>query len=92
MDSEKKQLLQDEILQEMRESLKNSNFGKVLEKYGISRDTGLKFQCILDLTKIQLSDTVTDEQVKDFLPVIPVEDILTVEMCCVPCLPLGCCC
>lgn len=49
--------LEDEIKQEMREILKNSNLSKVLEKYGISEKKVLEIQCSIDLTKNQVDQT-----------------------------------
>ncbi len=56
------QQLQDDIQQAMHESLQNSNFGKVLQKYRILEGNIVKVQCMLDLTKIQLSNTVEGQQ------------------------------
>ncbi|MEH2213843.1 hypothetical protein [Nostoc sp.] len=71
IDSQKLQKLQDEIQQEMYEILKNTNFGKILKKYGISRQEVLQFQYTLDLTKLQSGDAGEDKQVAQFSLVIP---------------------
>jgi hypothetical protein len=68
---QKLQQLQDDIQQEIHEILKNANFGKILGKYGISRQEVLQFQYTLDLTKLQFSDAGRDEQVAKFSLVIP---------------------
>ena len=41
--------LEAEIQQEMCEILKNANFDKILEKYGISEEKNLQVECSLDL-------------------------------------------
>lgn len=81
MNPEKLQQLQNEIEQEMYEALKNLNFGKVLEKYGISKDTDLKLQCILDLTKLQSSDADEGQQVEDFSRAISGKNLMKVVPC-----------
>ncbi|MBN3926340.1 hypothetical protein [Nostoc sp. NMS4] len=75
IDSQKLQQLQDEIQQEMHEILKNTNFGKILKNYGISRQEVLQFQYTLDLTKLQSISAGEDEQVAKFSLVIPGKDI-----------------
>ncbi|MEH2279067.1 MAG: hypothetical protein V7K40_30860 [Nostoc sp.] len=52
IDSESLQNLQEEIQQEFLKNLKKANFGRILEKYGISEKI-LKFQCIIDQSQIQ---------------------------------------
>ncbi|MBD2770572.1 hypothetical protein [Iningainema tapete] len=89
MNSETIQQLQDEIYQEMSERLKNANFDKVLEKYGISGDNILKFQATLDLTKIQFSDAVGNQQVKDLTRAIPGQKLVIKN--CDWCACWGCC-
>ena len=81
MNPEQLKQLQDEIEQEMYEALKNLNFGKVLEKYGISGDTPLKFQYILDLTKLQSSDADEGQQVEDFSRAISGKNLVKVAPC-----------
>jgi hypothetical protein len=82
MNSEKKlQQLQEEIKQEMAESIKNSNFGKLFEKYGMSGDDIVKFQCIIDLTKIESTDAVTNHEIKDALRAIPAKELVIADCC-----------
>ncbi|MEH2313214.1 MAG: hypothetical protein V7K35_17840 [Nostoc sp.] len=57
LDSEALKQLGDEIKREIRDSLKNSNLSKVLEKYNISRDDVLEIQCSIDPTKLPGGDT-----------------------------------
>ncbi len=57
IDPQTLQQLEEEIKQEMREILKNSNLSKVLEKYGISEKKVLEIQCSIDITKNQVSQT-----------------------------------
>ncbi len=83
------QQLQDDIQQAMHESLQNSNFGKVLQKYGILEGKLVKVQCMLDLTKIQLSNTVENQQ---FMANLRQELFLEVaKMDCCWCPPNGTC-
>jgi hypothetical protein len=56
MDSQTLQQLQDEIKNELSQSLKNAKFKTVLEKYGISGEKVLKIECSIDLTQIQMKD------------------------------------
>ncbi|MEH2424869.1 MAG: hypothetical protein V7K48_29395 [Nostoc sp.] len=64
------QQLEDEIKNELINILKNSNFGETLEKYGISGKDILKVQCLLDLTKIEVSNTVNNQQANKLLQTI----------------------
>ncbi|WP_298911421.1 hypothetical protein [uncultured Nostoc sp.] len=61
------QQLEDDIKNELSNILKNSNFGEVLKKYGISGQEIFKVQCILDLTQMKFSDAVGDKQVNELL-------------------------
>lgn len=95
MNSEQLQKLQDEMNQEMQEILTDSKFGQLLEKYGILGDRVLKFQCLLDLNK--LNDINKDEKTKEFLQVQQEQEIvLATRSWCVPCpisgFPKGCNC
>jgi hypothetical protein len=58
IDAETLKQLKSEIQQEVRASLKNVDFGNLLQKYGISGDDILQFECNLDLTKVSLSSTL----------------------------------
>ncbi len=83
------QQLQDDIQQAMHESLQNSNFAKVLQKYGILEGNFVKVQCMLDLTKTQLSNTVENQE---FLANLRQELFLEVaKMDCCWCPPNGGC-
>ncbi|OYD94657.1 hypothetical protein CDG76_14770 [Nostoc sp. 'Peltigera membranacea cyanobiont' 210A] len=67
IDSESLQNLQKEIQQEFIKNLKKANFGEILEKYGISEEKILKFQCIIDLNKIQDNSNISEKhKTKDF--------------------------
>lgn len=70
IDTQTLQQLEDEIKNELTNILKNSNFGEVLEKYGISGQNILKVQCLLDLTQIEVSDAVDNQQANKFLQTI----------------------
>ncbi|MEH2245539.1 hypothetical protein [Nostoc sp.] len=78
MDTQKLNQLKDQIKLEMSEILNNSNFSKLTEDYGIQEKGALKFkfQCSIDLTKIEFSD-------QDSLETIP--DQQTVELDCIWC-------
>ena len=54
---QKLQQLEEEIKQEMREILNNSNLSKVLQNYGISEKKVLEIQFSIDLTKTQVNQT-----------------------------------
>jgi hypothetical protein len=53
--------LPDEIIQEIDNLLNNSKLGKLLEKYNVSKEAVIKFQCSIDLSKIQIKN---DEESK----------------------------
>jgi hypothetical protein len=89
MDSENLQQLKKEIKQEMSEVLNSSKITNIFQSYGLTEDGLIKFQCILDLTKIQLNNTLEeDQQFKASLLAIPEQELLL--MCCCSC-PLWCC-
>ncbi|WP_373527301.1 hypothetical protein [Nostoc sp.] len=99
IDSQTLQQLEDEIKNELSNILNNSNFGELLKKYGISGQNILKVQCLLDLTKIEVSDTDDNQQTKNFLQTINKEQKPTVKTlsmsgfckpCPVPGYPSGC--
>ncbi|MEH2148669.1 hypothetical protein [Nostoc sp.] len=98
IDAQTLQQLEDEIKNELSNILKNSNFGEVLEKYGISGQNILKLQCLLDLTQIEVSDADDNQQTKSFLQQIkeqkPSVKTLSIGGFCKPCpvpgYPSGC--
>ncbi|MEH2300219.1 MAG: hypothetical protein V7K88_14715 [Nostoc sp.] len=102
IDTETLQQVQNDIQQEISEILENSNFHKVLEKYSISGDKVLKikFQCSIDINKIQNGDAVDNEQAQKFLPEttkeLGQELVLVNKLLCIPCptnqSPRGCYC
>ncbi|MBD2680385.1 MULTISPECIES: hypothetical protein [Nostoc] len=71
LDAQTLQKLQDDIQQEMCESLNKANFRKILEKYGISSQEVIKFQCTLDLTKLQSNQANEGQQLQNFLGLLP---------------------
>jgi len=71
IDAQTLQQLQDEIQQEMRESLNKGNFKEILEKYGISAQDFIKFQCTLDLSKLQSNDSNEGQNSRSFLGLLP---------------------
>lgn len=84
MNSETLQHLKDEILQEIRENLKNSKLDDLCQKYDLYGDKVLKLQFILDLTKVQFSDAADNLQPKEFV---------ILDLCLRPgCPPGGCPC
>ncbi|MEH1941317.1 MAG: hypothetical protein V7L01_14010 [Nostoc sp.] len=102
MESQTVQQLKDDIQQEINEILQNSNFHQLLEKYSISGNKVLKikFQCTIDLNKIQDSDAVDNNQANKLLPEITgelgQELMLVNKLLCIPCPtnqnPRGCYC
>ncbi len=70
------QQVQDEIQQEMREIIKNSNLNNVLEKYGISGENILEVHCNLNLDKIQNSHIVDNQKVHNLAAAIPRNKII----------------
>ncbi|MCW5317375.1 hypothetical protein GTQ43_27285 [Nostoc sp. KVJ3] len=64
------QQLEDDIKNELNNILKNSNFGELLGKYGLSGQNILKVQCLLDLAQIEVSDANHDQQVDKSLSTI----------------------
>ncbi|MBE8986094.1 hypothetical protein [Nostoc sp. LEGE 12450] len=71
IDAQILQQIQDEIQQEMREIIKNSNLNNVLEKYGISGENILEVHCTVNLDKIQNSHIVDKQRVQNFAVAIP---------------------
>ncbi|MEH2273036.1 MAG: hypothetical protein V7K68_32220 [Nostoc sp.] len=98
IDAQTLQQLEDEIKNELSNILKNSNFGEVLQKYGISGQNILKFQCLLDLTQIEVSDAIDNQQANKFLQTIKEQNTtfrtLSIGGFCKPCpvpgYPSGC--
>lgn len=85
MDTQTLKQLKDQIKLEMSEILNNSKFNKLTEDYGILEKGALKFkfQCSIDLTKIEFSD-------QDSLEEIPEQEI--VELDCIWCVLHNRCC
>ncbi|BAZ09779.1 hypothetical protein NIES4071_15890 [Calothrix sp. NIES-4071] len=97
MNSEQLQRLQDEMNQELQEILNDSKFAELLEKYELLGDKVLKFQCVLDLTKLKSHDVNNNEETKEFLQAQHEQEIvLATKSWCVPCptfgFPMGCYC
>lgn len=86
MDSQTLQQLQDEIKNELSQSLKNANFETVLEKYGLSGEKVLNLECSIDLSQIQIKDT---ENYSNTYLLIPDNHI--VKLNCSWCACCGCC-
>ena len=66
-----------------------------MKKYGRARHGFIRFQCILDLTKVEPSDANEEQQVKDFLQAMPDQKIILVPLggwCTDCCDPDGCYC
>ena len=88
--SEKIQQLQKEIQQEMFEVLNSSKIQEIFQSYGLTENGLIKFQCILDITKIQLNNTVEeDQQIKASLLAIPGQELVLISCC--SCSPRWCC-
>ncbi len=64
MTCEEMKQLKNDIHEELKKAVNSSNLGDVLQKHGIKDNIFAKFECILDLTKIQFSDAISHEQVK----------------------------
>lgn len=86
MDSQTLQQLQDEIKNELSQSLMSANFETVLEKYGISGEKVLKLECSIDLSQIQIKNTENSSN-KNLL--IPGNHIVKLDCDWCPC--CGCC-
>ncbi|WP_375501409.1 hypothetical protein [uncultured Nostoc sp.] len=95
IDAQTLQQLEDEIKKELNDILNNSNFGEILDKYGLSGQNILNIQCLLDFTQIE----VTDAEAKKFLQTIIQEQKPTLKTlsrggycnpCPVPGYPQGC--
>jgi|UPI00036B78EE hypothetical protein len=91
MNSEKLQQLKDEIAQELQSLLRNSNFGKLLQKYGISGENVLRVDYTLDLAQIKFSDASDAEKINTIA-----DSQIKIASCafCIPCPvngdPIGC--
>jgi hypothetical protein len=98
IDAQTLQQLEDEIKNELTNILKNSNFGGLLEKYGISGQNILKVQCLLDLNQIEVSDAIDNQQANTFFQTIKEQNTafrtLSIGGFCNPCpvpgYPNGC--
>lgn len=86
MDSQTLQQLQDDIKNELSESLKNANFTSLLEKYGISGEKVLKLECSIDLTQIQMKNTENSSNINSLIPGNHI-----VKLGCDWCACCGCC-
>jgi hypothetical protein len=89
MNSKKLEQLQEEIKQEMRDALNNSKLTDLLTSYGLINKT-VKFQCVLDMRKIQSSNTIKDQELKESLQAIPGHEIVIMGCCLCP--PFCCNC
>ncbi|BAY47061.1 hypothetical protein SAMD00079811_46770 [Scytonema sp. HK-05] len=93
MDSENNlDLLKKEIQQELLNAVNNSKLVNLFQKYGLTEDGLVKFQCILDITKIQLSDAVVAQQLKESLPAIREKELIIPACNCWCENPPGFCC
>lgn len=94
LDSETLEQLQTEIKQEFIRILNNSNFSQILKKYGISTEELLKFQCVLDLSKIEVTDAHKATQSQGLLAENQVQNNITESEWYNPCplegYPQGC--
>ncbi|KAB8331702.1 hypothetical protein SD80_024865 [Scytonema tolypothrichoides VB-61278] len=92
MASEKLQQFQKEIQQELMNAVNNSKLGELFEKNGLGGNRFVKFQCILNLTNAQYSDTVGDPELKASLQAIVDQNLVTVNCDCCNYPPLCNCC
>ncbi|MEH2022485.1 MAG: hypothetical protein V7K62_02620 [Nostoc sp.] len=86
MNSQTLQQLQDEIKNELSQSLKNANFETVLEKYGISGEKVLNLECSIDLSQIQIKDTENSSNTNSLISGNHI-----VKLSCIWCACCGCC-
>ncbi|MFN6464187.1 MAG: hypothetical protein RMZ41_020560 [Nostoc sp. DedVER02] len=86
MNSQTLQQLQDEIKNELSQSLKNANFDALLEKYGISGEKVLKLECSIDLSQIQINDPTNSSNINSLIPGNHI-----VKLDCDWCACCGCC-
>ncbi|MBW4634023.1 MAG: hypothetical protein KME30_19590 [Iphinoe sp. HA4291-MV1] len=84
--------LQEEIKQRMMEAVNNSKLIELFQQYGLTGDGLVKFQCILDIPKIQASDTVVGQQFKESLRAIQEKEIIVPACECWCENPPGFCC
>ncbi|MBC1275061.1 hypothetical protein GNF10_03470 [Nostoc sp. UCD121] len=93
IDPQELQQLQDELQQEISESINNSNLSKILEKHGISKNNNfeIRFQCSIEVTQIQSNNINIERQAQGFLQPIPAKRVMQMFCCmdrlgrCVPC-------
>ncbi|GAB1542492.1 hypothetical protein NUACC21_51660 [Scytonema sp. NUACC21] len=78
MASQNLQLLQEELQQEFLESIKNSKLSEVLVKYGIEGHHVLQVKCMLDLDKVNFTDSTKDKEFKEFIQSTRSESIIPV--------------
>ncbi len=94
LDAETLEQLQAEIKQEFIQILNNSNFSQILEKYGITTQYLLKFQSILDLSKIEITDAHKIAEFQGVLPANKAQNNVTESLWYNPCplagYPQGC--
>ncbi|MBW4503792.1 MAG: hypothetical protein KME57_30585 [Scytonema hyalinum WJT4-NPBG1] len=74
------QQLQEEIKQELLNAVNNSKLVELFQQYGLTGDGLVTFQCILDITKIQLSDAVVNQRLEESLRAIG-ENELIISAC-----------
>ncbi len=80
MNSEQLDQFTKKIQEELLNAVNNSKLVDLLDQYGLTEDGFVTFQCRLDIPKIQLSDAVVDQQLKESLRVIP-ENELIIRAC-----------
>ncbi|NMG06388.1 hypothetical protein [Brasilonema sp. UFV-L1] len=89
---EKLKQLEEEIKQGLMEAVNNSKLIELFQQYGLTGNGLVKFQCILDITNIQLSDTVVDQQFKESLRAIGNQELIVAPCDCWCENPPGLCC
>jgi hypothetical protein len=75
MEHDKLQQLKEEMQKAMKEDLDNSKLGKILTDNGFV-DQIVRFEVILDLTKLESNNTIVDKKIKDSLQAIPGESLV----------------
>jgi DNA-directed RNA polymerase specialized sigma subunit len=92
MNSEQLDQFTKKIQEELLNAVNNSKLVDLLDQYGLTEDGFVTFQCRLDIPKIQLSDAVVDQQLKESLRAIR-ENELIISACDCWCLnpPEYCC-
>lgn len=77
------QQLEEQIKHEFIEGLKNSKLGEIFQKHGVGGHNVLQVQCILDPTKLHLSNADESKQIQEFLPTDQELRILVASAVCV---------